>query len=135
MLPSPVSLSLFLFEGNTARYLLFSRLPLSVSFFLYTFFLLRRVFVCLIRNDRWMMTGLYVPIHIAVRLGHVLARLPISVCCSRRSATGEARSAPLEQTTHFSQKHAPSCRFGVCFCFCFCFVYKHECQPERLLPL
>lgn len=58
VLPSPVSLSPFLFEGNTVRYLLFSRLTFSVSFFLYTFFLLRGVFVCLIRNDRWMMTRL-----------------------------------------------------------------------------
>lgn len=34
----------------------------------------------------------------AVRLGHLLARLPNGVCCSsRRSVTGEPSSAPLEQ--------------------------------------
>lgn len=62
---------------------LFSLRIFFVSFFLYTFFLLQGVSVCLIQNDR-VMTGLYVPLQ-AMPLGHCRVRCPQFVRCIGQS--------------------------------------------------
>lgn len=49
-------------------------LPFSMSFFLYTFFLLRGVSVCLIQNDR-LMTGLYVLLSTRTAAGGAVGRV------------------------------------------------------------